>query len=131
MTFVTFHKRKIEYLLNFIDDLKIKRFLLPLILSIGIRILFGVWLFLIVYSVTPELNYGIFYYAMIWGISWLVAYFVIFLPGGIGLREGILTTFLVSTGIGVANAMLISILTRVHSVVLDGLLGLVFIKERN
>ena len=101
-------------ILRFFDNFRFKRLFLPLTLQIIIYIIYGVWLFILVKSVAPNLNLSIPYLSFIWVVSWLAAYLVIFLPGGIGLREGLLVTFLLSSNLDVPSAMTISILIRLY-----------------
>jgi uncharacterized membrane protein YbhN (UPF0104 family) len=124
------YKNKIDYLIRFTDSLKFGNLAVPLTLTIGIRVLLGIWLYLIVLGFGIKPHFGILYFTLIWAIAWLLGYVVIFLPGGVGLREGVLTTFLVSSGISVGIAISISLFTRIQTVIFDGLLGLLFLKEK-
>jgi glycosyltransferase 2 family protein len=127
--FLSKYSNKIDYLIRFVDSLKFGNLAIPLMLSIGIRILLGIWLYLIVLGFGIQPQFGILYFTIVWAIAWLIGYIVIFLPGGVGLREGVLTTFLVSGGVSIGIAISISLFTRIQTVILDGLLGLLFLKE--
>jgi len=123
-------KNKFVYLQELFRKTKLRKLMLPFSLNIVIYLLYGIWLFFLAKSVNPLVRFSFFFYVFIWIVSWFVSYVVVFLPGGIGLREGILVLFLINNGFIMGDAIVISILTRIQYIIVDGLLGLAFLKDR-
>ena len=60
----------------------------------------------------------------LWPLAWISGFIVLFVPGGIGVREGVLTAALIGLGWPAAAAISLAWLTRVQHIVIDGLLAI-------
>jgi len=98
----------------------------PIFLSYFLMwMIYGLWLMVLIVSITGS-KPDLFFSAFAWSLSWTLGYIVIFVPGGIGIREGALTLLLNSQGVPLASAALIALMTRFQHVVYDMLLVVPF-----
>ena len=74
-------------------------------------ILLGFGFYLMTYSLYPESSAYIFPLIGVFAISWAAGFLVIILPGGLGLREAVLS-YLLSFFLPVPIAIIVSLLSR-------------------
>lgn len=93
-------------------DLPFLSFKLSVKLSTRIIIYWAAWTFgfyFFMLSVSPEIK---FYHAYVFPLAVCYGVLAIFLPGGIGVREGIITAYLTALGLELELAITISALSR-------------------
>lgn len=108
---------------------------LKLSLKLGLRILiyWGFWIvgfYLFILSITPEIK---LHHAFVFPLAVCYGVLAVILPGGIGVREGIITAYLTATGIETQLAITISIMSRLWFIsgeIFIFLLGLIFKRRK-
>jgi uncharacterized membrane protein YbhN (UPF0104 family) len=92
----------------------------PLYLATWVALAGGFWLTARALLVVPARE--IPFYAGAFAVAWLVGLVVIYAPGGLGVREAVLVALLRSR-IGAADALAVSLASRLLLVAVDGALG--------
>jgi len=94
--------------------------LLFFLMYIGVWLTYSVAFYTLVKSITPvEINF--LHFSPILPMCWVVGYVMLFAPGGIGVREGMLTLTL-SEFMSPEVALVIAIAQRIWTLVVEGLL---------
>jgi uncharacterized membrane protein YbhN (UPF0104 family) len=103
-------KQQVEIpLINIADALKVSR--MVILYWISWIIAFYLLLISVFYQEST------FFLAFAFPVSVTYGVLAVFMPGGIGIREGILTAFLVAGGMSLENAVTISILARIWFII--------------
>jgi len=130
VTKIFFLKRYIHKFKNikaYIKSISSKMLFLLFFRTMPIWIIGGVWIFILTYSVIGQ-SLSVLQFIYIWSFSWFIGQIIIFVPGGLGVREGVMVNLLNNIGIAVPSAMLIALLSRFQFVLLDGFITLTFLK---
>jgi len=127
ISFLKSYLKKFEELVSLSKTIPIKIPLLLFFRTMMIWIIQGFWLFILTYSIVGK-SFAIYHFFYIWSFSWFIGFIVIFTPGGLGVREGVMLALLSKLGIAIPTAMVISILSRFQYIVLDGVVTLLFIR---
>ena len=85
-------------------------------------LLYGLSLFLLFKAFS--LNIGLVRSIQFFAVSYLLGLFAVFVPGGLGVREGVLTLLLEKTGIATYLGSMISIFERLNITLTEIILGL-------
>lgn len=96
-----------------------------LILSLGYILawgLYGISFFLLFRSFS--LNIGLFESIQFFAVSYLLGLFAIFVPGGLGVREGVLALLLKKIGMATSIGSMIAIFERLNITLTEVILGL-------
>ena len=126
------YEKKFKLLSETIGNIDRRGLIAPMISYFVIWLIYGLWFMMLSSSVTGVFDINsILLFTFMWGISWTIGYIIIFVPSGIGIREGVLLSLLLYNGFAVGNAITLSLLTRFHAVILDGLLALLFLRVKS
>jgi uncharacterized membrane protein YbhN (UPF0104 family) len=121
--FSRFRKAKrIGHSIECIEKIKDSDLINPLLLYILKFIVYGLWLMVIAWSVAG-IRADLFFFVFVWSLSWVISFVIIFVPSGLGVREGVMTILLTSAGYSIEAAVIISIITRLEFFLFDGILG--------
>ena len=83
------------------------------ILSMVVVIVWVLWIIAFYYLLVSFLDTTPFYFAFAFPLSIVLGLVSIIFPGGIGVREGVITLFLISNGVAAEIAILVSVVARV------------------
>jgi glycosyltransferase 2 family protein len=89
-----------------------------LLLFAPITVIHGLSLWLLGRALADASSTDLAYYVGAFAISWLVGLAAVFAPGGIGVREAVLTAFL-SPRLGPADAILVAVASRMSFLAVD------------
>ncbi len=104
-------------------------FLITLV-YVGFWILYGLSVFVLVRAVSPVESQNLAIRVISgFALSWLAGFFAIFVPGGLGVREGVLIIIL-EPAIGGVPAIFVSFMSRFVNILCDGILFMVAIRDR-
>lgn len=139
LPFLIDSKQSVRFIAFPSNGLRVKSWLIGYGYSLINWILYGVVLLLVVLSMSLKINYPTNGFVMsltgIFSIAWLIGFIVFFLPGGLGLREFILSSLLVSIlGFGFGNAVIIAIILRLITLLAELFwicIALCFLKNRH
>ena len=104
LALVFIHPKILEKVLNIILgilkrekislDISYQKILLVFLLYTTVWILCSLGFYLMVKSITPLESVNVLKFMTIFPFSWVIGYLVLFAPGGLGVREGIITAML-------------------------------------
>jgi uncharacterized membrane protein YbhN (UPF0104 family) len=104
-------------------------FLIALV-YVGFWILYGLSVFVLVRAISPAESQDLVMRVISgFALSWLAGFFAVFVPGGLGVREGVLIIILEPV-IGGVPAVFVSFMSRLVNILCDGLLFLVAMGDR-
>ncbi|HDD72712.1 MAG TPA: hypothetical protein ENG00_01315, partial [Candidatus Aenigmarchaeota archaeon] len=104
--------KKVERIVSMVRDIDTKALFKPALIYIIIYIIYGFWLYVITLSAGGS-ETSISFLVFSWALSWVTGFLIIFVPGGIGVREAVLAMLLISAGYTTEIAVTIAFLTRV------------------
>jgi hypothetical protein len=114
-------------------DIKIKEIIFfGLLYTLG-WFIFGISFYFLIKSIEASWTFNIFYCTRIYIVSYLLGLFAIFVPGGIGVREGVMMILLKDT-LPSYLASYISIIARIVVTIAElflTLIGIYFLKRHN
>lgn len=97
---------------------------------VGFWILYGLSVFVLVRAISPTESQDLALRVISgFALSWLAGFFAIFVPGGLGVREGILIIIL-EPAIGGVPAIFVAFMSRFINILCDGLLFFIAVEDR-
>lgn len=126
---ILLHPRILNYILNYLliifkkqpikIDISYSNMLVFLLMYIGVWLLHSLAFYVLVNSITPLNSIGFIRFSTILPLCWVVGYIVLLAPGGLGVREGMLTLTL-SEFLSPEIALTIAIIQRVWFILVEG-----------
>lgn len=124
-------KYELSLLGDLVSNLEHRQLAIPISLFALNFILQGIWFFIVANSVIPYTGLEkLPFFIAIWVLAWAAGFLVVFVPGGIGVREGAITLMLTFYGMALNDAILISLLARFEVVAVNGILALWFVAKK-
>jgi SAM-dependent methyltransferase len=81
-------------------------------------------------SVSPGTDPRFFFFSFVWVSSFIAGFVFVIVPGGIGIRESAMTALMVSFGFPIHVSLIIPLITRFQSMIIDGFTGLIHIRKK-
>lgn len=100
------------------------------LIYVGFWIIYGLSVFVLVRAISPAESQDLMMRVISgFALSWLAGFFAVFVPSGLGVREGILIIIL-EPAIGGVPAIFVSFMSRFINILCDGLLFLIAMRDR-